>query len=74
MAGPHRKPLALRRPCVVLLGGHDRGSPGVEDHILYVTQLDDGSNVTLTPAEFATRFGWKNEPERATLLKLDNEK
>ena len=68
MAGRHRQPLALRRPCVVFLGGHYRGSPGVEDYILYVAQLDDGSNVTLTPAEFAARFAWKNDPEKATLL------
>ena len=50
--------------------GHYRGSPGVEEQFVYVAQLDDGSHVTLTPAEFAARFGWKNEPEKATLLKL----
>ena len=50
--------------------GHYRGSPGVEDHIVYVAQLDDGSHVTLSPAEFSARFNWKNDPEKATLLKL----
>ncbi len=73
VAGPHRQPLALRRPRVVFLGGHYRGSPNVEDHIVYVAELDNGSNITLTPAEFATRFAWKNDPEKATLLKLDRE-
>lgn len=51
--------------------GHYRGSPGVEEHIVCVAQLDDGSNITLTPSDFASRFGWKNDPEKATLLKLD---
>lgn len=51
--------------------GHYRGSKGAEEHIVYVAQLDDGSNITLSPAEFAQRFGWKNDPNKATLLKLD---
>ncbi|GEM_PF-2506986 len=46
---------------------------GVDEHIVYVVQLDDGSHITLSHAEFATRFGWKNDPENATLLKLDGE-
>ena len=54
--------------------GHYRGSPGVEEHIVCVAQLDDGSNITLTPADFASRFGWKNDPEKATLLKLEGDK
>ena len=47
------------------------GSPGVEEHIVYVAMHDDGSQVTCTPAEFAQQFGWKNDPEKATLLKLE---
>ena len=30
-------------------------------------QLADGRQVALTPEEFATRFGWKNDPERVRL-------
>ena len=63
-----RRPLALPRPCVVFLGGHYRGSPGVEDQIVYVALLPDGSQRTYTPAEFAKTFGWKNDPEKAELL------
>ena len=51
--------------------GHYRGSDGVEEHIVYVAQLDDGSHLTLSPADFVQKFGWKNDPEKATLLKLD---
>ena len=63
-----RRPLALPRPCVVFFGGHYRGSPGVEDQIVYVALLPDGSQRTYTPAEFAETFGWKNDPEKAELL------
>ncbi len=48
--------------------GHCRGSKGIAEHVVYVAQLDDGSNITLTPQEFAKRFGWKNDPEKATLM------
>ena len=63
-----RRPLALPRPCVVFLGGHYRGSPGVEDQIVYVALQADGSQRTDTPAEFAVKFTWKNDPEKAELL------
>ena len=48
--------------------GHYRGSPGVEDQFVYVAMLPDGSQRTYTPAEFAEKFGWKNDPEKAELL------
>ena len=48
--------------------GHYRGSPGVEDQIVYVAMLPDGSQRTYTPAEFAKTFHWKNNPEKAELL------
>jgi serine/threonine protein kinase len=51
--------------------GHYRGSKGVESQIVYVAQLDDGSNVTYTPEEFTKQFNWKNEPTKARLMKLD---
>jgi hypothetical protein len=28
---------------------------------------DDGQQLTLTPAEFAARFGWQNDPSKVTL-------
>jgi WD40 repeat protein len=51
--------------------GHWRGSAGVESQIVYVAMLEDGSQQTFTPAEFEKRFGWKNDPGKARLLKLD---
>jgi WD40 repeat protein len=42
--------------------GHYRGSPGVEEEIVYVVQSDAGQEL-LTPAEFARRYGWKNDPQ-----------
>jgi WD40 repeat protein/serine/threonine protein kinase len=46
--------------------GHYRGSPQVERHLVYVVQTDHGQE-TLTPDEFAKRYGWKNDPERVRL-------
>ncbi len=51
-----------------------RGSANIDKHIVYVAQLEDGSNVTYTPAEFAKKFNWKNDPSKARFLKLDDEK
>jgi WD40 repeat protein/formylglycine-generating enzyme required for sulfatase activity len=51
--------------------GHWRGSPGVEGQIVYVAMLEDGSQRTYSPAEFAKAFGWKNDPAKARLLTLD---
>jgi WD40 repeat protein len=48
--------------------GHYRGSPGVEKHLVYVTLRDDGSSETLSPAEFAEKYGWKNDPDKVRLL------
>ena len=63
-----RRPLALPRPCIFSDSGHYRGRPGVEDQIVYVALLPNGSQRTYTPAEFAKTFGWKNDPEKAELL------
>ena len=49
--------------------GHYRGSEGVESQFVYVAQLDDSSHLTHTPADFAQRFAWKNDPEQAELLR-----
>ena len=51
--------------------GHYRGSDGVEDQFVYVAQHEDGRQQIYTPAEFAEKFGWKNDPEKATLLRLE---
>ena len=61
-------------PVLFFLGGHDRSSPGVEDQIVYVALQKDGSQTTHSAAEFASKFGWKNDPTKAGLLRLDEAK
>ena len=46
--------------------GHWCGSPGVENDILYVAETEQGQE-TITPAEFAKKYGWKNDPSKVTL-------
>ena len=48
--------------------GHYRGSPQVDEHVVYVALLEDGTQQTYTPAEFAKKFDWKNDPSKLTLL------
>jgi hypothetical protein len=50
---------------VVSPQGHWRGSPGLEKELVYVVLCDDGRQLTLTPEEFATKYGWKNDPSKA---------
>jgi hypothetical protein len=40
----------------------------LREQIVYVALLDDGSQVTLSPDEFAARFGWQNDPNESYLL------
>ena len=51
--------------------GHYAGSVGVEEHFVYVAMTDDGRQETYSPAEFARRYGWKNDPAKARFLALD---
>ncbi len=32
-------------------------------------QLEDGRQETLTPKQFAKKYGWKNDPERVELTR-----
>lgn len=52
--------------------GHYRGSADIDDHLVYVAQHKDGAQVTYRPHEFREAFDWKNDPDAAQLLKLDN--
>ena len=52
--------------------GHLRGTPGLGKEIIYVVQTEHGQE-TLTPEEFAKRYGWKNDPAKA-LPKVDEKK
>jgi serine/threonine protein kinase/WD40 repeat protein len=51
--------------------GHYRASPGIEKEIVYVATTDAGEQITLTPAEFEKRYGWKNDPSKVTLTPED---
>jgi len=57
--------LGKGRYAVISPDGHFRGSPGIEKELLYVAQTDEGQQ-TLTPAEFAAKHGWKNDPSRVS--------
>jgi hypothetical protein len=46
--------------------GHHGGSPQTDRQLVFVL-TSDGPQETLTPAEFARKYGWKNDPERARL-------
>ncbi len=46
--------------------GHYRGSPRAEQFIVYVVKTAKGQE-TLTPQEFAKRYGWKNDPNKVRL-------
>ncbi|WP_417386496.1 protein kinase domain-containing protein [Gimesia sp.] len=49
--------------------GHYRVLGKVQDQVCYTILKEDGGQETLTPADFETRFGWKNEPRKVELLK-----
>ena len=51
---------------VVSPEGHFRGSPDVEAKFVYVVQTEQAQE-TLTPEEFAKRYGWKNDPSLVRL-------
>ena len=47
--------------------GHFKGSEGISDKLIYIVQSEDGVQHTLTPAEFAEKYDWKNDPEKVRL-------
>lgn len=52
--------------------GHYAGSPGVEAEIVYLAMTDDGILETLPPEEFSRRYGWRNDPGKATAALTPN--
>jgi WD40 repeat protein/serine/threonine protein kinase len=48
--------------------GHYRGPAGIESDLVHVVQTASGQE-TLSPAEFARKYQWKNEPERVRLTR-----
>jgi WD40 repeat protein len=67
---PKGKPVAtlLARPGRATLeispDGHYRGGPEAEKELTYVVLTDRGEQETLTPAAFAKKYGWKNDPDK----------
>ena len=51
----------------IAAAGHYRGTARVERAIRVVVQKRDGTSETLTPAEFARKYGFKNDPEKVRL-------
>jgi serine/threonine protein kinase/WD40 repeat protein len=49
---------------VVSPEGHWRGTPDLEKELVYVVQTERGQE-TISPEEFAKKFGWRNDPSRA---------
>ena len=47
--------------------GHYRATRGVSGEIAYLVRTENGQQV-LTPAEFESKHGWKNDPERVRPL------
>ncbi len=57
----------MRPALAILPEGHCRGTPKrLDGKFVYVAQTEAGRQ-TLTPAEFAEKYGWKNDPERFKL-------
>jgi len=50
--------------------GHYRATADIAGQLVYVVQTDAGQE-TLTPDEFATRYGWTNEPSKVRLCSQD---
>ena len=42
-------------------------SPEINDAFVYVVQTVEGQQ-TLTPQEFANRYGWQNDPDKVRLV------
>jgi hypothetical protein len=59
-------PLRNAQQLLIAADGHYRGTPRIEREFVYVVQTDHGQ-ATLTPEEFAKRYGWQNDPARVQL-------
>jgi WD40 repeat protein len=59
-------PLPREQGVLISPDGHYRGTPRAERDLVYVVRKEDGGQETLTPQEFADKYGWKNDPTRFT--------
>ena len=51
------------RPLAISADGHYWSDGDVRDEIVYLVQTAEGQQ-TLTPDEFAQKYGWKNDPTK----------
>jgi WD40 repeat protein len=58
--------LRLKQWVAISPDGYFRGSPGVEQELVYVVETDQGQE-TLTPQEFTDKYGWENESDKVRL-------
>jgi len=56
-------PLANPQGLALTPQGHYRGTPRIEEEIVYVVQTDQGQK-TLSAQEFARKYQWENDPQR----------
>ncbi|MCX7419600.1 MAG: hypothetical protein NT013_08685 [Planctomycetia bacterium] len=52
--------------------GHFRGSENVESQLVVVAIAKDGGQKLYSIVDFSEKYGWKNDPAKARLLKLDD--
>ncbi|HLQ47234.1 MAG TPA: hypothetical protein VK137_20990, partial [Planctomycetaceae bacterium] len=67
---PHFGPGAAHWVCIGP-DGHFRGSENVESQLVVVAIAKDGGQKLHSVAEFSAKYGWKNDPAKARLMKLD---
>jgi len=59
-------PIGPNEDMIIHPSGHWRGSPGMEDKIVYVVETIDGQE-TLTPVEMEQKYGWVNDPSQVVI-------
>jgi hypothetical protein len=76
--GPRPVVAGLPKPAAAKPANPPAGNPDqtlalLTDLIVYVALHEDGSQRTYSADAFAQKFNWHNDPDRATLLKVDND-
>jgi WD40 repeat protein/serine/threonine protein kinase len=59
------------RTMAIAPSGHFHCSPRFESELVYIVETDDGQE-TLSPQEFADRYGWRNDPSQAGVALLED--
>ncbi len=69
-----RTMLSLRDQSYAVISpeGHYRGSPEIEQELVYVVQTAQSQD-TLTPKQFTDKYGWRNDPQQVRSGIVDSE-